>query len=192
MSKKNIPSARLTAIGGNGASSTSSDCKNNHFLEKVRQLHFVKDHSEKLCDAFSNNIITRLQAEMLTGIRTSSVCPFVKSKKNQNAIWSCGQHKDPCSGHLAEYLTMNRALAVEYYKNETAYLWQDLPQKGQQDIEKAIDAYLQQIDYGVFISSALEDSVREVWLKVQDHIDVKMAIIRSSNVERRKSICLDL
>lgn len=191
MAKKNIASPRITAKEGNGVCHTSSNRKDNHFLEIDKPCLFVKDQTIKLREAFSSHILTRFQAERLTGIRTSSICPFVKWQKGRNAIWSCGLHRDKYTGHLAEHLTMNRSMAVEYYKDETEFLWRDLPPEGQQAIFKAIDSYLDRKDYGVFISSALGDCDREVWLKVQDYIDVQMALIRTTNAERRMSIYSD-
>ena len=192
MTKKDIAPSRIPAKEGNGVLDTSSKRKDTHFLRIDKPWLFIKDQPPKLRDAFSSHIITRFQAERLTGIRTSSICPFVKDQKSRNAIWSCGIHKDKYTGHWAEHLTMNRALAVDYYKNATEYIWRDLPPKGQQAVFKAIDAYLQRMDLGVFISSALDDCDREVWLKVQDYIDVEMSLIRSTNAERRKTIYLDL
>lgn len=192
MKKKDIAPSRITAKEGNGVFDTSSERKDTNFLRTDKPWEFVKDQAPKLRDVFSSQILTRFQAERLTGIRTSSICPFVKFQKSRNAIWSCGIHKDVYTGHWAEHLTMNRALAVDYYKNATEFLWRDLPPKGQQAVFKAIDSYLQRMDLGVFISSALDDCDREVWLKVQDYIDVEMTIIRSSNAERRKSIYSDL
>ena len=192
MKKKNIASPRISAKEGNGVCHTSSIGKDKHFLEIDKPCQFVKDQSHKLREAFTSHILTRFQAERLTGIRTSSICPFVKWQKGRNAIWSCGIHRDKYTGHLAEHLTMNRALAVEYYKDETEFLWKDLPPRGQQEIFKAIDAYLERKDLGFFVSSSLEDCDREVWLKVQDYIDVQMALIRTANGERRKSVYYDL
>ena len=192
MNKKDIAPSRIPAKEGNGVLDTSSKRKDTHFLRIDKPWQSVKEQTPKLRDAFSSHIITRFQAEKLTGIRTSSICPFVKKQKSRNAIWSCGIHKDKYTGHWAEHLTMNRALAVDYYKNATEYIWRDLPPKGQQAVFKAIDAYLQRMDLGVFISSALDDCDREVWLKVQDYIDVEMSLIRSTNAERRKTIYLDL
>ena len=192
MAEKKNPSPRVTAKEGNGAFRTPSECKDTHFLRIDKPWLFVKDQNPKLRDAFSSHIITRFQAERLTGIRTSSICPFVKEQKSRNAIWSCGIHKDKFTGHWAEHLTMNLELAVDYYKNETEFLWRDLPPKGQDAIVKAIRSYLQRMDFGVFISSALDDCDREVWLQVQDYIDVQMSLIRSSNAERRMSIYSDL
>ena len=192
MEKKNIPSPRVTAKGGNCVSHTSSECKGNHFSRNFEPMVFVENQDAKLKEVFSQDIYSRLQAEHLTGIRVSSICPFVYKQKSRNAIWSCGLHKDPRSGRVVEFLTMNRALAVDYYKSETEDIWRDLSPKGQQAIFQAIDAYLQRKDLGVFISSALDDRDREVWLQVQDYIDVEMALIRECNAERRKSICCDL
>ena len=192
MAKKENASPRISANEGNGVSHTSSECKGNHFLRNVEPLVFVKDQEARLKEAFSQSILSRLQAEEVTGIRTSSICRFVAEQRMRNAIWSCGLHKDPKSGRLVEFLTMNRAFAVDYYKNETEYIWSELPPKGQQAVFKAIDAYLQRKDLGVFIASAFDDCDREVWLKVQDFIDVEMALIRTTNAERRKSIYLDL
>ena len=191
MEKKNIPSPRVTAKGGK-VSHTSSECKGNHFLRNVEPLVFVKEQNAKLKEVFSKSILSRLQAEHLTGIRVSSICPFVYWQKSRNAIWSCGLHKDTRSGRVVEFLTMNRALAVDYYKRETEFIWRDLPPKGQETVFKAIDAYLQRKDLGVFIASALDDCDREEWLKIQDYIDVEMALIHTTNAERRKSIYCDL
>lgn len=192
MAKKNNPSPRVTAKGGNCVAHTSSECKGNHFLRNVEPLIFVKEQNAKLKEVFSKSILSRLQADRVTGIRTSSICRFVADQRMRNAIWSCGLHKDPSSGRLAEFLTMNRALAVDYYKDETEEIWRELPPKGQQAVFKAIDAYLQRKDLGVFIASTFDDCDREVWLKVQDYIDVEMALIRTTNAERRKSIYCDL
>lgn len=192
MEKKNIASPRIPANEGNGVLHTSSERKGNHFCKIDKILPSIKDQAPKLRDAFSSEIMTRFQAGELTGIRTSSVCRFVADQKMRNAIWSCGLHKDNNTGCWAEHLTMNRALAVDYYKSETEYIWRDLPPKGQQAVFKAIDAYLQRKDLGVFIASTFDDCDREVWLKVQDYIDVEMALIRTTNAERRKSIHLDL
>lgn len=192
MEKKNIASPRISANEGNGVSHTSSEYKGTHFLRIDKPWQFVKDQTPKLREAFSSHIITRFQAERLTGIRTPSICRFVAEQRTHNAIWSCGLHKDKFTGCWAEHLTMNRALAVDYYKSETEYIWRELPPKGQQAVFKAIDAYLQRKDLGVFIASTFDDCDREVWLKVQDYIDVEMALIRTTNAERRKSIHLDL
>lgn len=192
MEKKNIASPRISANEGKGVSHTSSECKGNHFLRNFEPLVFVKNQDARLKEAFSENIFSRLQAERVTGVRTSSICRFVADQRMRNAIWSCGLHKDPSSGRLAEFLTMNRALAVDYYKDETEAIWRELQPKGQQAVFKAIDAYLQRKDLGVFIASTFDDCDREVWLKVQDYIDVEMALIRTTNAERRKSIYCDL
>lgn len=192
MAKKEDASPRISANGGNGALHTSSKCKDTHFLRIDKPWPFVKDPYPKLRKAFSSHIITRFQAERLTGVRTSNICKFVAVQKMRNAIWSCGLRKDPYTGRWAEHLTMDRALAVDYYKGETEFLWRDLPPQGQEAVFKAIDAYLQRKDLGVFISSSLDDCDREVWLKVQDYIDVEMSTIRATNAERRKTIYLDL
>ena len=192
MKKKDIAPPRIPAKEGNGVLDTSSERKDTHFLKIDKPWPFVKDPYPKLRDAFSSHIITRFQAERLTGVRTSSICGFVAIQKKRNAIWSCGLRKDPYTGRMAEHLTMDRALAVNYYKNETEFLWRDLTPKGQQAIHSAVDAYLQRMDLGIFISSAIDDCDREVWLKVQDYIDVEMSLIRTTNAERRKSIYLDL
>ena len=192
MSKKEDASPRISANGDNGALHTSSKCKDTHFLRIDKPWQSVKDQTPKLRDAFSSHIITRFQAERLTGIRTSSICRFVAVQRTRNAIWSCGIHKDKYTGCLAEHLTMNRALAVDYYKDATEFLWRDLLPKGRKAIFKAIDSYLQRMDLGVFISSSLDDCDREVWLKVQDYIDVEMSAIRTANAEQRKTIYLDL
>lgn len=192
MAKKKNPSPRVTAKGGNCVTHTSSECKGNYFSRNVEPLVFVKEQNAKLKEVFSQDILSRLLAEYKTGIRVSSICPFVYRQKSRNAIWSCGLHKDPRSGRVVEFLTMNRALAVDYYKRETEYIWRELPPKGQQAVFKAIDAYLQRKDLGVFIASAFDDCDREVWLKIQDYIDVEMALIHTTNAERRKSIYCDL
>ena len=188
MAKKENASPRISANEGN-VSHTSSERKGNHFCKIDKILPSIKDQAPKLRDAFSSEIMTRFQAGELTGIRTSSVCRFVADQKMRNAIWSCGLHKDNNTHCWAEHLTMNRALAVDYYKDKTEEIWRELPPKA---VFKAIDAYLQRKDLGVFIASTFDDCDREVWLKVQDYIDVEMALIRTTNAERRKSIYLDL
>lgn len=192
MAKKKNPSPRVTAKGGNCVSHTTSECKGNHFPQNVKPVVPVKNQDALLKEVFSQSIMSRFQAERKTGIRVSSICPFVYKQKSRNAMWSCGLHKDASYGRVVEFLTMNRALAVDYYKDATEEIWRELPPKGQQAVFKAIDAYLQRKDLGVFIASAFDDCDREVWLKVQDYIDVEMALIRTTNAERRKSIYLDL
>ena len=192
MNEKKIPSPRVSAKEGNGVLHTSSECKDTHFLRIDKPLQLIKNQNPILRDAFYSNIITRFQAERLTGIRTSSICQYVARQRERNAIWSCGIHKDKYTGRWAEHLTMNLDLAVDYYKNETAFLSRDLPTKGQDAIVKAIRAYLQRMDFGVFISSALDDCDREVWLRIQDYIDLERKAVRSANAERKQSIYQDL
>lgn len=193
MANKQDASPRISANGGNGVLHTPSKDKDNHFLEIDCRWEFVKEQDKKLRDEFSKHILTRFQAKRLTGIDTSSICPFVARQKRRNAIWSCGRRKDPYTGHYAEFLTMNRAMAVDYYKDETEDLWRDLPETGKQSIFKSIDAYLDRKDLGVFISSSLDDdTVREVWLKVQERIDSQMAEINTANEKRRMSIYCNL
>ena len=132
MAKKNNASPRITANEGKGVSHTSSECKGNHFLRNFEPLVFVKNQDARLKEAFSENIFSRLQAERVTGVRTSSICRFVADQRMRNAIWSCGLHKDPSSGRLAEFLTMNRALAVDNYKDETEEIWRGMTESGGQ------------------------------------------------------------
>lgn len=193
MAKKENASTRISANGGTGVFHTSSKGKDKHFLQTDRPLVFVKNPNKKLRVAFSNYILSRFQAGRMTGVSTSTVCPFVAWSKKRGAIWSCGRHRDPFTGQTVEFLTMNRAMAVDYYKGETEDLWQVLSESEREIIIKSIDAYLDRPDLGVFHSSSIEDdSVREVWLKVQDRIDSQMAEIRAANERRRMSVYQDL
>ena len=193
MAKKEIASPRISANGGNGVVlNTSSKGKDKHFLQTDRPLAFVKQPHKKLRVAFTNFILSRFQAGRITSISTSTVCSFVAWNKKRGTIWSCGRHRDCFTGQTVEFLTMDRALAVDFYKSATEFLWRVLLPQGREAIFKAIDAYLQRMDLGVFISSALDDCDREVWLKVQDYIDVEMSAIRTANEERRKAIYQDL
>ena len=193
MAKKQDASPRITANGGNGVFHTSSMGKDKHFLQTDRPLAFSKEPHKKLRVAFSNYILSRFQAGRITRISTSTVCSFVGWSKKRDAIWSCGRHRDPFTGQTVEFLTMNRAFAVDYYKGETEDLWRDLSEAGQKSLFKSIDAYLGRPDLGVFISSSIEDdSVREVWLKVQERMDSQRAEILSANERRRMSVYHDL
>ena len=193
MDKKNIASPRIPAKEGNGVFHTSSKGKDSYFLRTDKKMVFVKDQKAKLQVAFSLQILTRFQASIVTGIGLSSVCPFVARQKRHNSIWSCGRRIDLLTGRKSEFLTMNREIAVEYYKGETEGIWRDLSEEKMHTIFKAMDSYLDRRDFGVFISSSLvDDDVREVWLKIQDFIDCQNAEIRNANAERRKSIYQDL
>ena len=190
MAEKGIASPRISANGGNGVVfNTSSKGKDKHFLQTDRPLVFVKEPHKKLRVAFSNYILSRFQAGRMTRVSTSSVCPFVARSKQRNAMWSCGRHRDPFTGQTVEFLTMNRAFAVDYYKDETEDLWRELSEAGQESIFKSIDAYLGRPDLGVFISASIaDDPVREVWLKVQERMDSQTAEILSANERRRMSL----
>ena len=74
MAKKENASPRISA--NEGKLHTSSEYKGTHFLRIDKPWQFVKDQTPKLREAFSSHIITRFQAERLTGIRTPSICRF--------------------------------------------------------------------------------------------------------------------
>lgn len=154
----------------------SSGCKDSHYFKIDYRQEKVKNVDLVLNDVFSRHIMTMKQASVTTRIDRSTICWFVGRLRKGDKIWRCGKGVDPVTGESATYLTTNRGLAVEFYKDETKHLWRDLPEEKQMIIFRAIDAYLERKNFGIFISSFIErDETREVWLRVQEYIDGRMS-----------------
>ena len=163
MIKTNNAPSRIAAAGGKN----SSDCKGSDSFAKIN----FTTQPVLLMDTFYQGILTMKQASVETGIDRANICRRIADWRDQGTVYNCGKHICPVTGGRASFYTTNKILAAGFFKGETRELWRDLPEAGQAKIFQAIDEYLDRKNFGVFISSAMDDEYKEIWLRVQDKID---------------------